>query len=847
MPLGLREILLLVRAKDQASRVLQQVGGSLKGLSKDEREARQTQIEQGKRLMGLGAGLIGVGVGIAGVGVAGVRFFNSATDAAMAYNQQVALTLTQTDKTKVSFKELSDIGLDIAKRYPVAFDSIQKSLYDIFSSIDVTVPQARKLLDAFAKAAVGGQVDIQTAGRLTLGVLNAFKIPVGDVNKIMDVQFQMVRKGVGTYAEFASVLGRAIPATAKAGQNFQTLAGAEAFLTRQSQSPAMAATAIARAMDALSNVKAANNLKKIGVAVADAKGHFRPLIDIISDLHDKLKNLSPKGQSDALQTLFKGGGGTIQAMRFLIPAIKNFGLLKEMISDMQKSGGASMQAFATMMKQPQSQAELLKNKWKALKVTIGNDLIPIKMKLLRTINKLMDAWDKLSPKTQKFIVKLLFFGSIAAIVIGAIVAIVGVVFLFVGALDVLGIGLATVALVAGGIIVAIVAIIAIVIVVIKYHKQLAAIAKQVWSDIKQWAGDALSFLAAAWATARDAVVAAWETVYRDVLEPFGEWFQQHVTPVLKAFVQLVQAIWMRVSQIFRYQVGVMKALLRVLFAAWKLIWPQMLATARVFFAVFKAILTVFIAIIKVMWKPFWHFIWDVVKIAWTLIRTTIEAALKIIKGIFEFFTGLLTLNWSKTWQGIKDILSGIWNLIFGILKAGWNLMWSWIKQSLRTLVNLFRKLPSTILHALGNLGHTLWNAGVQLIKGLIDGIKSMAGAIPKAIGSLLPGPLKSVASHIPGHQLFGLAKGGMLRANQWAFVGEQGAELLRTLPGGGVQVFSNTRTRGMVRGGSNGNVIHIHPGAVQMDFTGASIDSASIGDVERIVNDAFDSLARKLG
>ena len=71
MPLGLREILLLVRAKDQASRVLQQVGGSLKGLSKDEREARQTQIEQGKRLMGLGAGLIGVGVGIAGVGVAG--------------------------------------------------------------------------------------------------------------------------------------------------------------------------------------------------------------------------------------------------------------------------------------------------------------------------------------------------------------------------------------------------------------------------------------------------------------------------------------------------------------------------------------------------------------------------------------------------------------------------------------------------------------------------------------------------------------------------------------------------------------------------------------------------------
>lgn len=49
----------------------------------------------------------------------------------------------------------------------------------------------------------------------------------------------------------------------------------------------------------------------------------------------------------------------------------------------------------------------------------------------------------------------------------------------------------------------------------------------------------------------------------------------------------------------------------------------------------------------------------------------------------------------------------------------------------------FKDLPGRIVLALGNLGSTLWNAGVDLIKGFINGIGSMFGAVKDKLGDLV--------------------------------------------------------------------------------------------------------------
>ncbi|MGW5637119.1 hypothetical protein ACWEWQ_20125, partial [Streptomyces sp. NPDC003832] len=51
-------------------------------------------------------------------------------------------------------------------------------------------------------------------------------------------------------------------------------------------------------------------------------------------------------------------------------------------------------------------------------------------------------------------------------------------------------------------------------------------------------------------------------------------------------------------------------------------------------------------------------------------------------------------------------------------------------------VDWVKKLPGRARDALGNVGSVLKNAGIQLIRGFIDGVKSMFGSVKGTLGDL---------------------------------------------------------------------------------------------------------------
>src|SRR4051812_17069131 len=129
MALGTRELYLILRARDEASRVLRGVGSNIRNLDRDAQAAAQRQIQHGQALAS-------VGIAIGTAGVVGLNAINKMVDAAAAYNTQAAYTKTQTDNVGISLKQLEKVGLDVAKAIPVPFEDIQSTMYDIFSSMD---------------------------------------------------------------------------------------------------------------------------------------------------------------------------------------------------------------------------------------------------------------------------------------------------------------------------------------------------------------------------------------------------------------------------------------------------------------------------------------------------------------------------------------------------------------------------------------------------------------------------------------------------------------------------------------------------------------------------------------
>lgn len=429
---------------------------SLKVLDAEEQQHGQRLMRINQQLSSVAASASAAGLVLTGAGIAGLLAMKNLTDAAIEYERQVRLTLTQVDGFKTTTKELGDIGKQVASNVAVPLDQLQSSLYDIFSSTSANVGQARTLLEAFAKTAVAGQVDLQDASRGTIAILNSFNIPFEDVNKVLDVQFQLVRKGVGTYEEFSKVFGRIVPSANRAGQNFETVSAILAYLTRNGLSAAMAATSGARALDAFSHPKAVANLEAMGIKVRDVKGNFLPLVDTLTQLRDKLMKLPPADRVAQIVEIFKGAGGTIQARRFIEQVLLKPGELEEFkgfLKDMQNSTGQFEQAYNEMADTASSKSQLLANKWQVLKVNAGTALIPTFLKIVDALGKVFDWFNKLSPKQQQFIT--LIFGGGAALT-----ALLGVLLLVVAGLAAIAAAVAvagTAFLVTTGIIVAIIA------------------------------------------------------------------------------------------------------------------------------------------------------------------------------------------------------------------------------------------------------------------------------------------------------------------------------------------------------------------------------------------------------
>jgi len=401
-------------------------------------EERDRQRYLGQTMMAQGTAAMATGAALTYMGVRGVEAFTSNIQVAKDYQTQVARTATQVDKAGTSMKQISDIGKEVAKTVPVAFEEIQPALYDIFSSIDTSTKGAEEILKQFAKDAVGGQVDIATATKANLAIMNAYNLKAKDSADVSDFMFRLVQKGVGTYEDFAKVIGRVIPSAARAGQTYQTAGAMLAFMTRNGLSAAMASSSAARALDAISNPKTVAKLEEMGVTVKDMRGEFLPLPDILDQMAQKFGNLTKPELASKLQELFKSSGGTIQARRFFDMYFKNAKEFNQRTKEMGDTAGQAEKAFNQMADSPQAKLQELKNNWMLLRIEIGENLLPIALKLVDWANSLIDAFNGLDPGTRKAIELTAAFSTVLLTLLGVLTVVGGAVWAFNGAMTALG-------------------------------------------------------------------------------------------------------------------------------------------------------------------------------------------------------------------------------------------------------------------------------------------------------------------------------------------------------------------------------------------------------------------------
>lgn len=735
-------------------------------------EQNRLRRHAAQQTMATGAAVLTAGASMTYFGVQASRAYIGTIKDAMDYNTEVARTATQVDNVTVNMKKLSDMGKEVADKVPVAFEQIQPALYDIFSSIDVGYKGAQKLLTQFAKDTVGGQTDMETATRANLQIMNAYKISVKDASKVSDFMFQLVRKGVGTYDEFAKTIGRAIPSAARAGQTYQTVGAMMAFMTRNGVSAAMAATSSARALDAISNAGTVAKLKDMGISVKNMKGEFKPLPKILEAIGKKMKNMKGPERAEFLQDLFKGSGGTIQARRFFDMYFKNSKEFNKRNREMQKTAGAAAEAYKRMAESPKAKIQEFQNNLKLLRIEMGEYLLPAVIKVVKWVNKFFDWWNKLDPRVRK---GLVLFGAIATIlftIAGVIAVVVGAGMLLVGAISAIGISLGTAAAIAGGAVGIFALIAAVAIAIYKNWDKIKPVLDRVIDGLKSGYGWVKNKFEPAFNEAWDSISSGFDSLISGIEQGWQNFKDSvDVEQIKKDWAGFKDFVEAHSAEIETY-----------------------ITTMGVVIQKTLQVLGVVAQLLGVSWgTTFTGMVRAVIAFSQGVIQF-ISGTVDYVSGFITLIRGYLNGDWSQIWDGAQQIASGAINMmlgmflmfgqapmkifqamadgIIGIFQHLYDVLvgHSIVPDLVNAIIMWFAKLPGAVLGKIASLPGSVIGSFGRMATGVIGKANDAWNGITRAFSK---GVSRAVAE---GKKLPGLVKSGL--GNLGGFLKDSGAALV---------------------------------------------------------------------
>lgn len=201
-------------------------------------------------------------------------------------------------------------------------------------------------------------------------------------------------------------------------------------------------------------------------------------------------------------------------------------------------------------------------------------------------------------------------------------------------------------------------------------------------------GQVLEFVASVVAQVVPLVVTAINTI-SDMVQEYMPLIMEIITMVLTTIQQIFDAVWPSIQELVTTVVAVIADLMQTY-------WPQIQA-------VITSAMDVIMAVVNAVW-PF--------------IQSVITNVMNIIQNVISVVTAAISGDWEGVWTGVSNLLQSIWDGMGNIVSAGIDMISDFIST-----------VPDKILSFFENAGTLLWDAGSQIIGGLLDGLKAAVGGV----------------------------------------------------------------------------------------------------------------------
>lgn len=268
----------------------------------------------------------------------------------------------------ISKQAFTDMSLTVAK----SAEDLVGIANSLGGAIDgLSGNQLNKMTQEVAKFAIATDTASDVASEMVSNTVNAFKLPAEEVPKLLDAITAASNYSSADVKDLGEALSKCSTAAAGMNQNVYDISAALAVLANTGVKGSEAGTGLANIFERMADSDNVAKLTNIGVAVFDAQGKMRSLVDIAADFNEKTKGMADnEKQAISLQAF---GAVGARAFNQLAGNAEAFRKQQQQITDSQ---GTMNKAYDEMNQSLGVNLQLAKNSGMAILYKIGEKLAP---------------------------------------------------------------------------------------------------------------------------------------------------------------------------------------------------------------------------------------------------------------------------------------------------------------------------------------------------------------------------------------------------------------------------------------------------------------------------------------
>lgn len=385
-------------------------------------------------LRGTGDALVGAGQSMATVGAVGVFAFYKMVQAAAEFERKMDFFAAVTDTSAKQIQKVQDAALDLAKSSIYSADQIAEG----FVELGKAGVDARMIIEGIGQAMVNlgaaGDIPLAQSGQIITSTIQQFDLAAKDAVEVTDLLAGAANASIADISDIGVSLKYVGGVANAVGLTFEDTTTAISLLAKAGIRGSTAGTSLRQMLVSLGGATgpARESLTKLGIITEDggnkffdAQGKAKSLSQIFQILQDSTSDLTQKQRLMHLRTIFNNRA--LSAASILTrEGAKGF---REMNREMLKVSAADV--ASERLDNLSGDIEILRSNIRSLLIESGGPFQETLRGWVQSITKLVQAFGKLDPKTQKMIIQTVAIGSAALVAMGLFTIFLGVVLKFI--------------------------------------------------------------------------------------------------------------------------------------------------------------------------------------------------------------------------------------------------------------------------------------------------------------------------------------------------------------------------------------------------------------------------------